>query len=153
MQAARDASAGLIAVMAAITMFFSALVSAGFVRRGLSSDWVTTSLPDALWMSAGLMLIAWILIELDRRRPGAAFGGVAFAFCALIRLPSVWQGGGSLANPAVAFLCVITAALACCSLGGIVAVLRTRTALGVVLYWRFLAVLWIFLAVVLNVWN
>ncbi len=146
-------SSGLFALMAAVTMFFAALTSAGFVRRGLSNDWTAVPLPGALLVSLVLFLSSNALVEFARVRPRLVFAGVFVALGSLTRIPSVWLAGTSMANPSVAFLCVITVAFAFCALGGIIALLRAPGSRGALHYWRFLGGLWIYLVALLYSWN
>src|SRR5258706_15886801 len=66
--ASRRASlTGLMVLLAAVVMFFAALTSAFIVRRGLSSDWVSTQLPPVIWFSTTALLASSVVLELARR--------------------------------------------------------------------------------------
>src|SRR5260370_5982869 len=63
----RASMTGLMVLLAAVVMFFSALTSAFIVRRGLSNDSITTRIPPVLWLNTALLLASSALLELARR--------------------------------------------------------------------------------------
>src|SRR5438874_9033345 len=66
--ASRRASlTGLMVLLAAVVMFFAALTSAFIVRRGLSDDWVSTTMPAVLWLNTAVLLASSAVLELARR--------------------------------------------------------------------------------------
>src|SRR6059036_1423081 len=66
--ASRRASfTGLMVLLAAVVMFFAALTSAFIVRRGLSTDWISTQIPRVLWLNTAVLLASSFVLELARR--------------------------------------------------------------------------------------
>jgi cytochrome c oxidase subunit 3 len=63
----RASMTGLMVLLAAVVMFFAALTSAYIVRRGLSNDWVTTRMPQVLWLNTAALLASSVVLELARR--------------------------------------------------------------------------------------
>jgi cytochrome c oxidase subunit 3 len=153
MQSIKSVSSGMLALLAAVTMLFSAFTSAGLVRRGLSNDWVAVPLPAALWISLALFIASNVVLEFTRIRPRLLYAAVFLGLASLARIPSAWQSGAGFANPSIAFLYVITASFAVCALGGIIGLVRAPASPGAVLYWRFLGGLWIYLMLLLYTWN
>lgn len=143
----RFGSTGVMAALCAVTMFFAALASAYYVRRGISSDWTALQVPPVLFASV---------------LPGI---GVSFALRSAARLPAVvlglvfaamhayaWQRIAGQGTPAAAFFCVMDAALLCLVAAGTIAAIRGN---GTVLaaYWQYVNALWILLLVFLNIWK
>src|SRR5882672_9879142 len=63
----RASMTGLMVLLAAVVMFFAALTSAYIVRRGLSNDWITTRMPQVLWLNTAALLASSVVLELARR--------------------------------------------------------------------------------------
>src|SRR5580692_5598814 len=63
----RASMTGLMVLLAAVVMFFAALTSAFIVRRGLSNDWITTRMPQVLWLNTIALLASSVVLELARR--------------------------------------------------------------------------------------
>jgi cytochrome c oxidase subunit 3 len=180
--ASRRASiTGLMVLLAASIMFFSAFTSAFFVRRGLSNDWINTPMPRILWLNTVVLLASSASIELGRR---SLRGGRRSAFnrywSAATLLGIIFLGGQYLAwrelhaagiylatNPSSSFFFLLTCVHAIHLLGGISALgyidvqaLRLtlgpgkRTAVDVSAYfWHFLDAVWIYLMVLFFFWG
>ena len=172
---------GLMVLLAAVVMFFAALTSAYIVRRGLSNDWVTTRMPQVLWLNTVALLASSIVLELARRAlkagkresfnrlwtAGSALGVLFLAgqYAAWLQLRA--QGIYLATNPSSSFFYVLTAAHALHLIGGVVALLYVsvqayrlrlgpgkRTAIDVsAVYWHFLDGLWVYLLVLFLVWG
>lgn len=125
---------------AAMAMFFSALFSALVIRRGLGEDWGSgVALPQAVWVSTGLVLISSVLAACDRWRL-AALASVGF----LSSQMAAWSlmGFALSSGPAVAFFYLLTMAHAAHVAGGIVALGLRAARPAVRVYWHSLTVLW-----------
>jgi cytochrome c oxidase subunit 3 len=163
--------------VAAILMFFMALVSAYIVRKGTGSDWQPVALPRILWLNTAVLLLSsWALASarqawerddaaLFRRWWGAA---TALGFLFLAGQWFAWRelaaAGVFLAsNPSSSFFYLFTAAHAAHLAGGLVALLyvlgrdvvrlRASSALAAEvagIYWHFMDGLWVFLLLVLT---
>ena len=79
-QTDRAATTGMVAALAATTMFFAAVASAYIVRRGISDDWVVLSLPAPVYFSVLPGMAVSILVEAARRKASrqVLMGAVAF---------------------------------------------------------------------------
>jgi cytochrome c oxidase subunit 3 len=157
--------------LAAIVMLFAAFTSAMVVRKGISSDWVSTRLPGIIYLNTILLLGSSLTLELSRRfltREAAkefvlwlyvTLGlGVAFVAGQLVAWRELAARGVYLAtNPSSSFFYVLTAAHGIHLLGGIAAlsylVFRTqrllagrRTSMDVTaIYWHFMDALWVYI--------
>ena len=177
----RASITGLMVLLAASVMFFSAFTSAFFVRRGMSNDWSTTPMPRILWLNTGVLVASSLAIELARRalRSGhrAAFnrywtGATILGALFLCGQYAAWQelqsAGFFLAsNPSSSFFYLLTCVHAVHLVGGIMALsyidvqaflLRLgpgkRTAVDVSAYfWHFLDAIWIFLMALFFFWG
>jgi cytochrome c oxidase subunit 3 len=58
---------GIIVLMCASVMTFSAFVSAMVVRRGLNNDWGQIGLPHILYWNTGILILSSIAIDTGRR--------------------------------------------------------------------------------------
>lgn len=170
---------GIVVVMCASVMTFSALVSAMVVRRGLNgSDWHRVSLPHILYWNTVILLLSSVALDAARRmlRRGqrSAFNGLWTAGTVLGTLflagqIAAWyqlEGHlqGSLSS---AFFYVLTWAHAAHVVGALAAVgyveykaLRyqlgpaNRTAVEVsAIFWHFLDVLWLGLMALFVFWS
>jgi cytochrome c oxidase subunit 3 len=162
-------------------MFFAALTSAFFVRRGMSNDWVDTPLPPILWINTAVLVGSSIALELARRAlrssQRAAFNRY---WTAATILGALFLGGQYIAwrqlndagiylasNPSSSFFFLLTCVHAVHLLGGISALgyidvqallLRLgpskRTAVDVSAYfWHFLDAIWIYLMALFFFWG
>ncbi len=167
---------GLTMGLAAILMFFMALVSAFIVRKGLSDDWQAFPLPSILWANTAILLASSFTIEVARRRLAgedlAAFRrwwavttglGILFVAGQLVAWRQLVHEGVYLAsNPSSSFFYLLTAAHGIHLLGGIIALLaigwrswqhthvkRSTATEMATIYWHFMDGLWIFLFLLL----
>jgi cytochrome c oxidase subunit 3 len=162
---------GIVVLMCASIMTFSALVSAMVVRRGLNNDWGHIGLPHILWWNTGILLLSSIAIDtgrrLLRRNKRAAFNwfwsagtllGTAFLAGQAIAWWQLGQRGFYLrGHPSSAFFYVLTWAHAAHVVGALGAVMYVeyralrfelgpswRTMVDVsAIFWHFLDVLWL----------
>jgi cytochrome c oxidase subunit 3 len=169
---------GIWLALAAILMFFMALVSAYIVRKGTSTDWqMVAPLPRILWLNTVVLLLSSFAIEASHRawerEDAKAFRNwwtVATAL-GLLFLGGQWvawrewaAAGVYLAtNPSSSFFYLLTAAHALHLAGGLAALLyvmtrgwvRLRASNGTAaevagIYWHFMDGLWVFLLLVLT---
>jgi cytochrome c oxidase subunit 3 len=147
-------------------MFFAALTSAFIVRRGHSNDWISTRIPQVLWLNTAVLLASSAVLEFARRALKAGkretfnrlwIGGSALGVVFLAGQYAAWrelsaQGIYLATNPSSSFFYVLTAAHAIHLIGGVVALLYVsiqalrlrlgpgkRTAIDVTaMYWHFL---------------
>ncbi|MFN0167462.1 MAG: heme-copper oxidase subunit III [Bryobacteraceae bacterium] len=177
----RASFTGLLVALAAIFMFFAAILSAFVIRRGISGDWRPTPLPSIIWGNTVALLLSSAMIELARRslRAGrrVAFNrfwtaGTILGFLFLAGQGWAWwqlneQGFYVNANPSSAFFYIFTVAHALHLFGGVIALgyvnaqaLRLqmgpgkRTAADIsALYWHFMDLLWLCLLAILAIWG
>lgn len=167
---------GLTMALAAILMFFMALVSAFIVRKGLSDDWRAFPLPSILWVNTAILLASSFTIQAARRQLARMdtsgfrhwWGmttalGLLFLAGQLVAWRQLVHEGVYLAtNPSSSFFYLLTAAHGIHLLGGIVAlvviglrgwqnsrVTRSTATEMAAMYWHFMDGLWIFLFLLL----
>ena len=166
---------GMFIGLAGIIMIFAAFSSAYVVRKGLSDDWQSTSLPRILWPNTLVLLASSLTLEKARRswRAPRQFSGwwlgtvglgVAFLLGQLLAWQQLAQSGVFLkSNPSSSFFYVLTASHAVHLLGGVAAlclvswkiwrghhVASRSTVLGVTaMYWHFMDGLWIYVFLLL----
>ena len=166
---------GMLIALGGILMFFSALVSAWVVRRGLpNTDWQPIPLPHILWLNTALLAASGVTLAYSRRclltgREAdhrhwwslTAIVGIGFLAGQLLAWRQMVAAGLFLATtPGASFFYVFTAAHALHVLGGIAALLALTVRLPsrltpetatyvVALYWHFLTALWLLIFVVL----
>lgn len=134
---------GVLLLLCAVTMLFSALTSAMLVRRGLGEDWAGFAPPPLIWWNTAAIAASSLALALGRR--GWAIGlGCLFA----IGQMALWRAlGVSLAaSPAAAFFYVFTALHAAHVACGIPALARWGGPASRI-YWHFLTGLWVYLLV------
>jgi cytochrome c oxidase subunit 3 len=163
--------------LAAIVMFFMALVSAFIVRKGIGGDFRALALPRILWLNTVVLIASSFTLERARRafsRDDAAqfrlwwstttVLGLAFLAGQYVAWRQLAAAGMYLAtNPSSSFFYLFTAAHAAHLLGGIAALLyvlvrgwahlRRRSGIGAEVagvYWHFMDGLWVFLLLVLQ---
>jgi cytochrome c oxidase subunit 3 len=168
---------GLTMGLAAILMFFMALVSAFIVRKGLSTDWRAFALPPVLYLDTLILLVSSATIQVARGRLAredvagfrrwwgiTAMLGLLFVAGQLVAWHQLVQEGVYLAtNPSSSFFYVLTAAHGVHLLGGIVAlfaiglwnwkrarITRSTATEMAAIYWHFMDGLWIFLFLLLK---
>jgi cytochrome c oxidase subunit 3 len=163
--------------LAAIIMFFMALVSALIVRKGIGGDWRQIALPRILWLNTLVLVASSFTLERARRafsRDDAAqfrlwwSATTALGLAFLAGQYAAWRqlaaaGVYVATNPSSSFFYLLTAAHAAHLLGGITALLyvlirgwehlRRRSGIAAEVtgvYWHFMDGLWIFLLLVLQ---
>jgi cytochrome c oxidase subunit 3 len=168
---------GVWLALAAIVMFFMALVSALIVRKGIGGDWRQIALPRILWLNTAVLIASSLALERARRafsRDEAAqfrFWWSATTALGLAFLAGQYAAWRQLAaagvyvatNPSSSFFYLLTAAHAVHLLGGIAALLyvlirgwahlRRRSGIAAEVagvYWHFMDGLWVFLLLVLE---
>jgi cytochrome c oxidase subunit III len=170
---------GLWMGLAAIVMLFAAFTSALVVRKGMSTDWVSTTLPPVIYLNTFILLSSSLTLEISRRSLKAGFGlrfegwlyatvvlGVAFVGCQLVAWRQLASRGLYLAtNPSSSFFYLLTAAHGVHLLGGVAALFylafrarRIVTARSMpvsvdltAIYWHFMDGLWIYILLLLVV--
>jgi cytochrome c oxidase subunit III len=128
---------GLWMGLAAIVMLFAAFTSALVVRKGMSTDWVSTTLPPVIYLNTIILLASSLTLEISRRslrsgldgplvarfRPwlyATLILGVAFVAGQLLVWRQLASRGVYLAtNPSSSFFYLLTAAHGVHLLGGI----------------------------------
>ena len=162
---------GIVVLMCASVMTFSALVSAMVVRRGLNDDWGHIGLPRILWWNTGVLLLSSIAIDAGRRLlrhnrrvafnwcwSAGAVLGTAFLGGQIIAWHQLGERGFYLhGHPSSAFFYVLTWTHAAHVIGALAAVLyveyralryelgpgrRTLVAVSAI-FWHFLDLLWL----------
>lgn len=162
---------GIVVLMCASIMTFSALVSAMVVRRGLNNDWGHIGLPHILWWNTGVLILSSIAIDsgrrLLRRNRRVAFNwfwsaGTVLGTGFLAGQVAAWRelaerGFYLNGHPSSSFFYVLTWAHAAHVIGALGAVLYVeyralryelgpsrRTLVSVsAIFWHFLDVLWL----------
>jgi len=167
---------GIWIALAAILMFFMALVSAYIVRKS-SADWRAVVLPRIVWLNTAVLLISSLALEASHRawerQDAMAFRGwwAAATGLGVLFLAGQWVAWRELAaagvylatNPSSSFFYLLTAAHGLHVVGGLAALgyvmsrdwLRLRASGGVAaevagIYWHFMDGLWVFLLLVLT---
>jgi cytochrome c oxidase subunit III len=165
---------GMTVALAGILMFFMALVSAYIVRKGLSNDWRSLTVPRILWLNTFVLMASSGTLARSRKNllhdDEEAFHhwwnvttvlGFLFLAGQLIAWRQLVHAGVFLAtNPSSSFFYVFTAAHGVHLLGGVIALLfvalrptrrlTRRTATEVVgMYWHFMDGLWVFIFLLL----
>jgi cytochrome c oxidase subunit 3 len=170
----RTAFTGLISLGAATTMLLAALTSAYIVRRGLAADWEPPPLPFVFAGSVPLLFVSSLALEMGRRAYKACrrtafvrswFGGIALGILFLLAQVYGWNEISrtrlsAAGNPAVAFLCVLTATFAVLVIGALAALIWVGLRVGrrnpeaaynqlgiVAYYWHYLDCLSIYLVI------
>jgi cytochrome c oxidase subunit III len=180
--ASRRASfTGLLVLLAASVMVFSAFTSAFIVRRGLSDDWASMRKPSILWFNTAVLLTSSGVLEIARRAlkahnrerfntwwtVGAGLGLLFLAGQAWAWHELKEAGIYVASNPSSSFFYVLTATHAAHLIGGVSALLYVavqawrlrlgpakRTAIDVsAVFWHFLDGMWIYLMVLFYVWG
>jgi cytochrome c oxidase subunit III len=169
---------GIWLALAAILMFFMALVSAYIVRKGASNDWrVVAPLPRIVWLNTAVLLLSSMALEASHRAwhrdDAKAFrtwwaAGTALGVLFLGGQWLAWRewaaAGVYLAtNPSSSFFYLFTAAHGLHIVGGLAALfyVTTRSWSGLRasggtaaevagIYWHFMDGLWVFLLLVLT---
>jgi cytochrome c oxidase subunit 3 len=166
---------GITVALAAILMFFMALVSAYMVRKGFpNSGWQPLEPPPVLWLNTLVLLASSATIVVARRRLAQhKESGFRYWWLLTTALGTIFLVGQLLAwrqlahagvylqsNPSSSFFYVFTAAHGLHLLGGLIALvavavrdprhLTRGTATEVTaIYWHFMDGLWVFLFLLL----
>ena len=171
---------GICFALTGIVMLFAAFTSALVVRKGMSFDWVSISVPRVLWLNTLALMASSATLELARHslRAGSAKEfirwlsatvvlGFAFLGGQLVAWRELASRGIYLAtSPGSSFFYVLTAAHGLHLLGGVVALAYVasrarRIAIGQVrrtpvdvtaIYWHFMDALWIYVFFMLLRW-
>jgi len=161
-------------------MLFAAFTSALVVRKGMSFDWVSFSVPRVLWLNTVVLIASSATLEFSRRSLSAGSAnefirwlsatvvlGLGFLGGQLVAWRELASRGIYLAtNPGSSFFYVLTAAHGIHLLGGVVALAYVasrarRIALGrarrtpvdvTAIYWHFMDALWIYVFFMLVRW-
>ena len=165
--------------LAGIVLLFAAFTSAMVVRKGLSTDWVETNLPNILYLNTLVLIASSVALEISRRSLARGLGerfatwlyatmalGLAFVGGQLLAWRELAQRGVYLStNPSSSFFYLLTAAHGLHLLGGIVALaylawkardiargLKKQTAVDVTaIYWHFMDGLWVYILILFSV--
>jgi cytochrome c oxidase subunit 3 len=171
---------GMCFALTGIVMLFAAFTSALVVRKGMSFDWVSFSVPRVLWLNTFVLLASSATLELSRRSLSAGSAnefirwlsatvvlGLGFLGGQLVAWRELASRGIYLAtSPGSSFFYVLTAAHGIHLLGGVVALAYVasrahRIALGrarrtpvdvTAIYWHFMGALWIYVFFMLVRW-
>lgn len=143
-------STGVGALLAAITMLFSALSSAYIVRRGISTGWTPLSIPPALaWSSAALLLLSAAVLAWRPRSIVPLVSGAGASALIIV----LWVRGSAASGTELGFLNVIIGAFLACLLGGLAMLVSRPESRGIAIYWRYVAGVWVWLVLLLRVWS
>jgi cytochrome c oxidase subunit 3 len=134
----RSEATGLIASLAALTMLFSALLSAYVVRRGISDDWTPLHIPVVLYLSVVPGAAVSLVLRTGHARLAAT--GAALLFTA-IHLAS-WRELAHAGTASVDFLSVISGMVGLAAAGGTVGIVAARQN-TLTWYWHYLNLLWV----------
>ncbi len=162
---------GMCFALAGIVMLFAAFASALVVRKGMSFDWISFSVPPVLWLNTFVLMASSATLELSRRSLSAGAAnefirwlaatvvlGLGFLGGQLVAWRELaWRGIYLATNPCSSFFYVLTAAHGIHLLGGVVALAYVafrarrialnrarRTPVDVTaIYWHFMDALWI----------
>jgi cytochrome c oxidase subunit 3 len=176
----RNSLTGIVVLMCASAMTFSAFVSAVIVRRGLGTDWRQVPLPQVFWWNTGILILSSVMLDLARRQlrknQRVAFNwlwlsgtllGAGFLIGQVVGWEQLVQRGFYLqGNISSSFFYILTWAHATHAIGGLIGLVYVavqafrfrlgpakRTAVSVsVVFWHFLDVLWLLLMALFLAW-
>jgi cytochrome c oxidase subunit 3 len=167
---------GMSLALAAILMFFMALVSAYMVRKA-RGDWRPIDLPRVVWANTAVLVLSSITLERARKylkdRDARGFGrwwgvttalGLLFLAGQVVAWSQLATAGVFLAsNPSSSFFYLLTGLHGVHLLGGVMAlvyvslrgwhfarVARPVAPEVVSIYWHFMDLLWVFLVLLLS---
>jgi len=171
---------GMCFALTGIVMFFAAFTSALVVRKGMSFDWVSFTVPRVLWLNTFVLIASSATLELSRRSLSAGSANEFIRWLSATVVLGLGFLGGQLVawrelasrgiylgtNPGSSFFYVLTAAHGIHLLGGVVALAYVasrarRIALGrarrtpvdvTAIYWHFMDALWIYVLFMLVRW-
>lgn len=149
---------GLVAILATVTMFFTAF-TASYLARRTASDWSVVPMPAILWGNTILLGLTSVALELGRRvHRGWLKGAFLLAGLFLLGQIEAWRqvraGGFSLAGQThTAYVFILMTVHAIHLLGGLTALLLClrRPALleTTAVYWHFIGLVWIWILALL----
>lgn len=176
----RNSLTGIVVLMCASVMTFSAFLSAVIVRRGLGTDWRHLPLPQIFWWNTGVLLLSSIALDTARRRLrhgnrvafnwwwlAATLLGFGFLAGQIVGWEElVAQGFHLRGNISSSFFYILTWAHASHAIAGLIALVYVsiqafryqmgpakRTVVSVsVVFWHFLDVLWLALMALFLAW-
>jgi cytochrome c oxidase subunit 3 len=176
----RNSLTGIVVLMCASVMTFSAFLSAVIVRRGLGTDWRHIPLPGIFWWNTAILILSSVILDLARRQlrksNRVAFNwlwltgtllGVGFLVGQVIGWEELVARGFYIqGNISSSFFYILTWAHATHAIGGLAALTYVaiqafrfrlgpakRTAVTVsVVFWHFLDVLWLALMALFLAW-
>jgi cytochrome c oxidase subunit 3 len=165
-----------MAILATVTMLFSAFTAALLVRRG-SPDWIPVALPGVVWASAGVILLSSLALQFSKRsilradeKASSIWLAVAGALglLFLVGQVSAWfllkeRGVLLPTSPHAAFFYMLSAVHGAHVIGGLAALAWTlrRSLQGAYsfamhrgltqasIYWHYVGAVWIYLLVLL----
>jgi len=170
--------AGLMGVLATVTMLFAAFTAALLVRRA-GHDWVPVDLPAIVWVNAAVILASSIAVEMGRYAARIGTRPLAFTrFAGALVLGALFLTGQVMAwralaargvflpsTPHAAFFYLLSGVHALHAIGGLAALTwavrrlarhprlpRSRASLAqVAIFWHFVGGLWFYLLAVLTI--
>jgi cytochrome c oxidase subunit 3 len=177
----RNSLTGIVVLMCASVMTFSAFLSAVIVRRGLGTDWRHVPLPAIFFWNTGVLLLSSVVLDAARRQLrhgsrvafnwlwlGGTVLGAGFLAGQVIGWEQLVSQGFHLqqGNISSSFFYILTWAHATHAIGGLIALVYVtiqafrfqmgpakRTAVTVsVVFWHFLDVLWLGLMALFLAW-
>ena len=170
---------GMWVALIPILMLFLAFVSAYVLRHGTGSDWVRGSVPRIVWVNTVLLIASSGLLERARRlvqqngrfRPwvmATLMFGVAFVIGQVFAWISLTAQGVYLStSPYASFFFLLTISHAVHVAGGLAGLVAAAlwpqrgwrgtppatTVRVIAIYWHFLAILWLLLFGLLEIWR
>ncbi len=140
------ADSGLLALIAAITMLFAAFSSAYIVRRGLANGWTPLALPP-------IVLVSPIALILARGRAALPFGAIAILVIIETWRELALSGVSAASNAGAAFFFIFSGGFVLSAIAGMAALVVQRNSRSARLFWIYLAGLWCWLLLLLEVWR
>lgn len=170
--------AGLMTVLATVTMLFAAFTAALLVRRA-AMDWVPVGLPPIVWVNAAIILASSVALEAARQaaRDGVAplaamrmLVALALGVVFLVGQVMAWRALAARGvflptTPHAAFFYLLSAVHGLHVVGGLGALAwavrrlapATRLPLSraslthIAVFWHFVGALWLYLLIVLTI--
>lgn len=170
--------AGLMGVLATVTMLFAAFTAALLVRRA-GHDWVPVDLPRIVWVNAAVIMASSIAVELGRQAARVGMqplaytriaGGLVLGALFLTGQVMAWRALAARGvfiptTPHAAFFYLLSAVHGLHVLGGLGALawavrrlarspglpLARASLAQVAVFWHFVGALWLYLLAVLTI--